>query len=132
MLTGASVAVRSAIVAPERAPAKMLTALESTEAEDVFLYRPHYAGIANLSGISDRHLLFFNVGPPVPAERRIGTPSMWSCTVFARGWAGNSRSQIEHGASFPADQQSSSNFRKKGLTVDMARVQGTKPSPRPR
>jgi hypothetical protein len=35
MLAGASVAVRSAIVAPERAPAKMLTALESTGAEDV-------------------------------------------------------------------------------------------------
>jgi hypothetical protein len=31
----------------------------------------------------------------------IGSSSMWSCTVFARGWAGNSLSHIEHGASFP-------------------------------
>ena len=76
MLTGAAVTVRSAIVAPERAPAKMLAASESTGAEDIFLYRPHYTGIAKLSGISDRHLLFVNVGPLVPAECRIGNAEL--------------------------------------------------------
>ena len=79
MLIGAAAAVRSAIVAPVRAPAKMLTASESTGAEDVFLYHPHYTGTAKLSGISDRHLLFVNVGRPVPAECRIGNAELSHC-----------------------------------------------------
>lgn len=79
MLTGPAVVVRSAIVDPERAPAKMLTASESIGAEDIFLYRPHYTGIAKLSGISDRHLLFVHVGFPVPAECRIGNAELNHC-----------------------------------------------------
>ena len=50
----------------------MLTAPESTGADDVFLYHPHYTGIAKLSGINDWHLLVVNVGPPVPEACRIG------------------------------------------------------------
>jgi len=79
MLTGAAIAVMNTIVSPERGPAKMLTASESTGAEDVFLYYPRYTGTTRLSGVSDRHLLFVNVGPPVPAECRIGSAKLDHC-----------------------------------------------------
>jgi AraC family transcriptional regulator len=61
---------------PERAPARFVSVAESDGIEDLLVYRVRYVGVSRLAGIVDHHLIFVNVGPPVPADCNIGRANL--------------------------------------------------------
>ena len=76
MPTEANIATRASIIDPVRAPADVAGAAEGDGVDDLTLYRLRYTDAASVSGTSDRHLVFVNVGAAIPAQCRIGTAEL--------------------------------------------------------